>query len=328
MNEAKYNSYSNERFNNYVEEADYIMNKLRKDCLFCQRFFYGKDPKKCNIARLRSKILGDIRSLYGVNVEEYIFNTVVYETLWCKGTWKPLESYDKISTFFAWLRKVARNAILKHLEDEYIITRTPERTVSNTRLALKSQSREVCENVLEDTMVDSPYYDLLRLVYVERLSQKDLEKRLNLKPDELQSQSKEAENALKDVLLRSVNGYEEKILRNKKNNIITVSSDFVAELANWCRDKSDASPFFDVLGTNLNDAAVKEKAVDFLYAFSAKLDWKEEDRYLWRKRFLDNVSPYKLAEEMNRSRGWIDTRYSRLNEKFRKAIREWWRLHT
>ena len=61
MDEKNYNSFDPERLENFEFEADYIMDGLRNDNKFCQRFIYGTDPKKCNIARLRSKIINDIK---------------------------------------------------------------------------------------------------------------------------------------------------------------------------------------------------------------------------------------------------------------------------
>ena len=55
MDEKNYNSFDSERLENFENEAEYIIKKLKTDAKFRQRFIYGTDPKKCNMARLRSK---------------------------------------------------------------------------------------------------------------------------------------------------------------------------------------------------------------------------------------------------------------------------------
>ena len=329
MDEKKYNSYAPERLTDFESDTDYIMDKLQNDEVFCQHFFFDTDVKKCNIARLRRKILNELRDVYHVVIEEYEFNTIVYETLiGNKCDWAPLNTYVKKCTFFAWLRKVARNAVFKRLEKEHAIPEFRYRTVGNTRLTMLSQSRETCEDVLDEMMTDSEYYPLLHAIYVTRKPTTDILKDFNLSAEDFAKKKRKAETALKDKLLRSLCYYEEDVLHDKSSKVIHVSSEFVADIAGWYKSKSDFDPLSDVLGANLNDAEIKERIVSFLYDFSETLDWKEEDRYVWRKRFLENTSPVYLAEQLNRTRGWVDTRYSRLNERFNTAIREWWKKNT
>ena len=53
----------------------------------------------------------------------------------------------------------------------------------------------------------------------------------------------------------------------------------------------------------------------------------KRDCYIWRRRFIQNVASEDVAMEVDRDRGWLDTRYSRLNAKFNKAIKQWWNSH-
>jgi hypothetical protein len=82
-----------------------------------------------------------------------------------------------------------------------------------------------------------------------------------------------------------------------------------------------------VFGTDLSDEEVRVRAKAFLYDFSAKMAWNEQDCYIWRRRFIENVAPTDVALEVNRDRAWLDTRYSQLNRKFKKAIKRWWKAN-
>lgn len=327
MNEQTYNSFDPERLCNFESEADFIMDGLKNNAKFRQRFIYGTDPKKCNMARLRSKIIKDIKDSYHVIVSDETFNEIVYLALWAGGSWKTLDTYGKQCTFFAWLRRVAKNAVMERLEDEHWIPEGRARTVGNTRLTMLSQSEAKCQFVIDELMVGTKYYDLLVLIYVDRLPQKDILKKMNMKEDEYEGARKKADDKLKDALLRSDYSFETDVLHDKSGRMVTVSSEFVADISEWCKVKTGINPFSDVFGSNLSDEEVRVKTVEFLYDFSAKLKWSDEDRFIWRQRFVENMSPVDVAREVGHSRAWLDTRYSRLNKKFDKAIKLWWKSH-
>ena len=347
MDEKNYNSFDPERLENFENEAEEIIKKLKEDAKFRQRFFYGTAPKKCNMARLRSKIIKDIKDNYHVIVSDDTFNEIVYLTLWAGGSWKTLDTYSKQCTFFAWLRSVAKNAVMEMLEDEHWIDEGHTRTVGNTRLTMLSQSEGKCKLVIDELMAGSKYYELLTDIYVERLSKDKILKKMNMEEHDYETFQKKAEYKLKDALLRSDYHFEADVLHDKSARMVTISSDFVADMAELCKVKTGANPLSDVFGTNLSDEEVYQKTVDFLYDFSEKL-WPEKvgnpdeeddkiikknkekaennkrDRLIWCERFIKNTPPMDVADKVNRDRGWLDTRYSRLNEKFEKAIKLWW----
>ena len=340
MNEITYNFNETTQPQNFKAEGDDIIKNLKNKengDNYCYQFFFdtiitddkGKTKKKlCQIASLRSKMIYDFQKDYGVTLKPEDFSSIVYLALWADGTWKPLDSFAGRCSFYAWLRRVARNAIMERLAEEHLIDDVRSRTVGNTRLALLSQSPAKCKMVIDDLMVGSKYHGLLTAIYVDRLSEEMVMKKLHIKDNiEFTAAKKAGENKLKDAMLRSVVYSEEDILRDKKKHVVTVSSEYVADLSEWCKSKTDISPLSDVLGTDLTEEEVRVKTVEFLYVFSAKLKWSEQDRYIWQRRFIINADPESLALEVGRDRGWLDTRYSRLNAKFNKAIKQWWKSH-
>lgn len=339
MNEMTYNFNEMNQPQNFKSEGDEIIKNLKsKDgAMYCCQFFFdtkvtddkGKTKKKlCQIAPLRSKMIFDFQKDYGVTLKPEDFSTIVYLALWADGTWEPLDSYAGRCSFYAWLRRVAKNAIMERLVEEHVIDDVRSRTVGNTRLALLSQSPSKCKMVLDDLMVGTKYHGLLTAIYVDRLPEEKIMKKLHIKNiTEFTAAKKAGENKLKDAMLRSVEYSEEDILRDKRKHIVTVSSEFVADLSEWCKSRTDVSPLADVLGTDLSEEEVRVKTVEFLYDFSEKLNWSDQDRYIWQRRFIVNADPEGLALEVGRSRGWLDTRYSRMNAKFNKAIKRWWKSH-
>ncbi len=320
----------------YKAEGDEFIRNLKSSADYCQQFFFDTEmtdkkgkrkTKTCQIAPLRSKMVYDLQKEYGVTVNPDDFSTVVYLALWAEGTWSPLVSFQGRCSFFAWLRKVARNVVVEWLTEEGLINDVPSRTTGNTRLTLLSRSPTECKMVIDDLMTGSKYYELLTAIYVDRLTKNEIMSRMHTSGEEYESAKKTGEKKLKDALLRSVEVNEEEVLRNKANRVVTVSSDFVTDMAEWCKTKAGANLLSDVFGTDLSDEEVRVRAKAFLYDFSAKMAWNEQDCYIWRRRFIENVAPTDVALEVNRDRAWLDTRYSQLNRKFKKAIKRWWKAN-
>ena len=77
-------------------------------------------------------------------------------------------------------------------------------------------------------------------------------------------------------------------------------------------------------GVDLNHEDLQKKVVDFLYTIPQKLKWTEEERIVWTLRFIEDTAPIEVAERIGRKRSWVDTKYSRLNARFNKAVKDWW----
>ena len=142
--------------------------------------------------------------------------------------------------------------------------------------------------------------------------------------DSLRNLQKKAAADLKDRLIRSDSGYEELVLRDKSPRTIEVSDGFVKEFCMWQEEKSNMNPLADVLGVNLSKKELQNKVVEFLYSIPDLLKWTEEERIVWTLRFIEDTAPVEVAERVGRKRSWVDTKYSRLNTRFNKAIKKWW----
>ena len=360
--------------NNYKTEGDAIINCMkdeRSGAMYSYHFFFdteetderGRRKKKlCQIAPMRSKLVYDLKRYYGVSVNPDYVSTTLYEKVWCNGSFETLSRFEGKSSFYVWLKEVAKNAVLASLVEEGWLNKTGKKTAGNTRLALLSQSPAKCKLVIDEMMGNSQYHDLLIAIYVDRLPAGKIMKRLHFEDAEALKKAKEAGvEKLKDALLRSTDFAEENIVRSKAMQPEMVSTDFVADLSEWAKGKTGVNPLSDVFGTNLTDEEVRLKTVEFLYDFSAKL-WPEKvgedivvnedddektrkkkekqikkkeekektnkrDCYIWRRRFIQNVYAEDVAMEVGHDHKWLDTRYSRLNAVFKKAIRKWWEAH-
>ena len=308
-----------------TEESEEIINRLKSgDQLFAQKFFYSTNTNGCNISRFRSKILANIKQTYKIEVSVEEFGDILYTFLWNEGTWSILDKYSRKSSFFCWLSEVAQHELIRYLEDMKLINVTRERTAGNTRLLGLSIAPEMWEYILNDTMPNGLYKDVLFSTLVERNTEEKMMKSFCLKKEDLHRLQKKAEADLKDRLIRSDRGYEELVLRDKSPRVIEVSEEFAKDFCVWQEGKSNANPLADVLGVDLNHEDLQKKVVDFLYTIPQKLKWTEEERIVWTLRFIEDTAPVEVAERIGRKRSWVDTKYSRLNVRFNKAVKEWW----
>ena len=308
-----------------TEESEEIINRLKSgDQLFAQKFFYSTNTNGCNISRFRSKILANIKQTYKIEVSVEEFGDILYTFLWNEGTWSILDKYSRKSSFFCWLSEVAQHELIRYLEDMKLINVTRERTAGNTRLLGISIAPEMWEYILNDTMPNGLYKDVLFSTLVKRNTEEKMMKSFCLKKEDLHRLQKKAEADLKDRLIRSDRGYEELVLRDKSPRVIEVSEEFAKDFCVWQEGKSNANPLADVLGVDLNHEDLQKKVVDFLYTIPQKLKWTEEERIVWTLRFIEDTAPIEVAERIGRKRSWVDTKYSRLNARFNKAVKEWW----
>lgn len=308
-----------------TEESAEIISRLKSnDQLFAQKFFYGTNPYGCNISRFRSKILSSIKQTYKVDVSVEEFGDILYTFLWNNGTWSVLDKYSRKSSFFCWLAEVAQHEVIRHLEDMKIINVNRERTAGNTRLLGMSVAPETWEYIIEDLMSNGLYKDVLSATLVERKDENVMMRKFEVDAEELHKIQKKAETYLKDRLIRSDSCYEQLVLRDKSTRNIEVSEEFTKEFFQWQEWKNESNPLADVLGVDLGKKELQEKVIDFLYTIPEKLKWTEEERIVWTLRFIEDTAPTEVAERVGRKRSWVDTKYSRLNVRFNKAIKEWW----
>lgn len=308
-----------------TEESDEIISRLKSnDQLFAQKFFYGTNPYGCNISRFRSKILSNIKQTYKVDVPIEEFGDILYTFLWNNGTWSVLDKYSRKSSFFCWLAEVAQHELIRYLEEMKIINVNRERTAGNTRLLGMSVAPEMWEYIINDMMPNGLYKDVLYATLVERKDEKIMVKKFGLDAEDLHKMQKKAEADLKDRLIRSDSNYEELVLRDKSSRNVEVSEEFTKEFFQWQEWKNETNPLADVLGVDLDKKELQEKVVEFLYAIPEKLKWTEEERIVWTLRFIEDTAPAEVAERVGRKRSWVDTKYSRLNVRFNKAIKKWW----
>lgn len=309
----------------YHQESRAIVEQLKCDEKFAYSFLYGNSPVPGkSIARLRSRFKNMIRTSYHIEISDETIATIIYEHLWSDGTWKILNSYDYRSTFFQWLSIIASHQIIKYLDDNGFIKVNRKRTPGNTRIVWKDKDPVVCQMMLDVIIHIPTVHKLLTALYVDRKSQEDIQKEFDFNDENYRLALRASEKTLKVALLNTEHRYED-FLVDKSARKLIVSSDFLTIIGQTTADSYDDSPLREVIGATPEDPDFETKFIDFLYNFSNGLGWSSEDLFVWQSRYIKNMKPDEVAQKLsNRSRPWVDTRFSRLNRQFKNAIREWW----
>ena len=316
---------------NATHESDIslLVKEIKTNEKFASQFFFCKTKGDLSIASIRSHILSQVYETYHVVLQPYEFSTLVYEHIWSEGSWKPLDTCPQNGAFFPWLRTVAFRAVLKHLEENGLIKVHKARTVANTRLDLKNKPLAYCDAVINDLVDDVKMRSFLKAVYVDHLERQEIQKRFDLTEEDFNTLSVKSEAALKKALINRTHPYNDALVDLNQRKI-NLSFDDCIGIDNVAESSEELnSLIYDILDIKYGDPDAKQKVEDFLYEFSNNMPWKAEDKFVFQSRFIKDLTPVEVVKDLpNRSRAWLDTRFSRLNKDFRKAICKWWRDKT
>lgn len=313
-----------------TQESDIslLVKEIKTNEKIACQFFYAKTNDGLSIAPIRSRIISQIYESYQIVIQPYVFSTVLYEYLWDEGTWKPLNTCPRNNAFFPWLRTVAFRAVLKHLEENGLIKVHKARTVANTRLDLDKKTLAYCDAVINDLVDDEKMRSFLKAVYVDHLERQDIQKRFDLTEEDFNTLSVKSEDALKKALINRTHPYNDALVDLNQRKI-NLSFDDCVGIDNVAESSDELSLIYDILDIKFGDPDAKQKVDDFLYEFSNNMPWKAEDKFVFQSRYIKDIPPVEVVKDLpNRSRAWLDTRFSRLKKDFRKAICKWFKDKT
>lgn len=335
------------------EEADWIIAPFKAmDAKYIHDFFYFDQNEDGNggrnVKRIGTKITAWIKSTYKVDLSLDEFSSILFELLVGikadgngnenKGNadssayepWKIFDKYDAKGSFFSWLSSVAQHEVMRVLRKQGRISTPPTRTKGNTRLLGRSVDSETWKKVLRDTPVSERNKVILTAVLVIRLTDEDVAREMKVSVDEFKKLRRKAEADLRDQLLRTKSCYIDIVLRDKnpvKKPIINITDDYAREFKAWQERSDTFKPLAEIFGVNSTGEELHNQVVDFLYSFSESLGWTPEEKLIWQLRFIEEIPAKEVGNRVDRDGGWIDRHYSRLNKKFKKAVKEWYKKH-
>ena len=305
-------------------EGEYIQNKLMEnDQKFAKDFFYDCNPSNINIARLRTRIIREITSSYGVNISPEEVSTIIYSHLWDGGAWKSLKGFKKDGSIYSWIETQARHEVIRQLQSQHRIPMLRKRTVGNTRIAKRQLTKERMGYILDNETLPKVSYNIVKNLYFDKKSPKEIMKHQHWDETTYKKQEKKAMIDLKDTLLRSPENYDD-VLKDKMACNDSVSLDEAQEKGYQMGYEPHAPIMQEVFGLGLSQDEVDDKALQTLHFIAGKVVCSKRDRYIWECRYFENKSPEKLAKELGMKRTNVDNIYSRVNKEFKKAAKDWY----
>lgn len=305
-------------------EGEYIKNKLTSnDTRFAKDFFYGTNPQKANISRLRSRLKNEFYTSYGLTISDKEISTIIYSSIWEEGTWKGLKTFQNTGSIFSWIETKGRHELTAELREQQRIPWERKRTAGNTRLSKRKLTEEMANLILQEETLPSDISQIIRDLYVNKKSPQEIMSQWAWNQEEYDKKVKNATTTLKETLLQSPRDYHD-ILKDKTASNSQISLDEAMQNGCQASFKENQCALVDIFGVSLTDEEIQSKAMETIHHIASTVECTERDRYVWESRYFEDKSPIALSKELNMRRSNVDNIYLRMNKKFQEAVKEWY----
>lgn len=249
--------------------------------------------------------------------------TATYISCW-EDDWAKLRSFKGDTTIHAWVAKIASQAAYQFLVEERYIDGVGKTKTNDYRLTLRSIEDELIRKEIVGMVYVPEMHKALDLYYVKKVNDKELAKAFN-NAEEAKKWLNAGEKTLIEQLLNTENPFAEIALSLKK----AVNPEM--QWQTW-HDKIDDDGVSDnhrnlrdILSRISGEEDWDSNVSSFVKSFINGLGWDDREKDVWMERFFNNTPSLELAEKYHVRNTWIDNTYSRLNKKFKIAIKSWWR---
>jgi len=300
------------RDNALAKVNNIIENAKAAECFF----FVEMAPKM-------SAIAAGYNASFNVDITAEDVSTAAYISCWEDG-WAKLKAFKGDTSVHAWVARIASQATYRMLVEERFIDGVGKTKTNDYRLTIRSIEEKFIRKEIVGLVYVPEMHKALELYYVDKVTDKELADAFS-NADEAKKWLDAGEKTLIEQLLNTENPYAEMALSLKK------AVNLEMQWQSWY-DKIDDDGVSDN-HRDLRDILTHISGVEdwdsnvstFVKSFINGLDWDDREIDVWSERFFNNTPSLELAEKYHVRNTWIDNTYSRLNKKFRIAIRSWWR---
>jgi DNA-directed RNA polymerase specialized sigma24 family protein len=314
--QKKYDVDSNEA---KLSVCDYALKKAQTiigNAKAAERFFYVEMRPKM------SAIAAGYNSSFNVDITAEDVATATYISCW-EDNWAKLRSFKGDTTIHAWVAKIASQATYQMLVEERFIDGVGKTKTNDYRLTIRSIEDKLLRKEIVGMVYVPEMHKALELYYVDKVTDKELAKAFS-NAEEAKKWLNAGEKTLIEQLLNTENPFAEMALSLKK----AVNPEL--QWQPW-HDRIDDDgisdnqrDFRDILTRIYGVEDWDSNVYTFVRSFINGLGWDEREIDVWTERFFNNTPSIELAEKHHVRNTWIDNTYSRLNKKFKIAIKAWW----
>lgn len=279
-------------------------------------FFYEEMAPKM------SAIASGYNTSFNVDITAEDVATATYLSCW-EDNWAKLRAFQGETTIYAWVAKIASQATYQMLVEERFIDGVGKTKTNDYRLTIRSIEDKLLRKEIVGLVYVPKMHKALELYYVDKVTDKELAKAFN-NAEEAKKWLNAGEKTLIEQLLNTENPFAEMALSLKK----AVNPEL--QWQPW-HDRIDDDGVSDN-HRDLRDILTRISGVEdwdsnvstFVRSFINGLGWDEREIDVWTERFFNNTPSLELAEKHHVRNTWIDNTYSRLNKRFKIAIKAWW----
>lgn len=295
-----------------------VVNSIMTDTQFAVNFFFVV------MRPLMTALADSYNRSYNLELEAADISCMSYNA--CKDNdWSRLRSFKGNTTPYAWVARITKQVLHQVLIEERLIQDNIRNTPEDYRLSVRGIEDEALRQVIVDIVKNQEQHKALELYYVKKDTEAALIKAFGT-AEKAKAVLKSAEKALISQLLNceEFNCYADIALSLKKPINPNV------HFQNW-HDRIDDSDvcenqqaFREILCELYCDEDWDKNLLRLVDDIIFKLKWNEVEKTVWKERFYNATPSKELAQQFGVRNTWIDNTYSRLNAKFRIAIRRWW----
>lgn len=298
------------------ERALQMMNNIINNEQEAKRFFLvDMYPKMASLARGYNRMFD-----LSINPDELA--CVTYLACW-ENDWARLRTFKGDTTPHAWIAQIASKVTYQHLVDEKYIPAVNSTKANNYRLTVRGIENPHLRQDIVDLVYVPKLHKILSLYYVDKVADEEIYKIFGGK-ETAQKTLKTAQKALIEQLLFTENPYADMALSSKK----PINPEVEFQPWHDCIDESDVSVnkqfFRDTLSRIFNSNDWDSNTMTLIDKVVDSLPWSEEDKYIWRERFISKTPSLELAEMFHVRDSYINLRFSHLNKAFLIKVKKWW----
>ena len=297
---------------NALAKVNNIINNVKA----AENFFYKEMmPKMAAIA-------AGYNMSFNVDISADDVATATYISCW-EDDWAKMRAFHGETSVHAWVAKIASQAAYQFLVEERYIDGVGKTKTNDYRLTIRSIEDDLIRKEIVGLVYIPEMHKALDLYYVKKVSDKELANAFS-NAEDAKKWLNAGEKTLIEQLINTENPYAEMALSLKK----AVNPEMLWQT--W-HDKIDDDgvsdnhrELRDILARIYSEEDWDSNVSSFVKSFINGLGWDDREKDVWMERFFNNTPSLELAEKYHVRNTWIDNTYSRLNKKFRIAIKSWW----
>lgn len=257
----------------------------------------------------------------------------VHTGMYDMGKWTRLKNYRGDCSFKSWIYMCVRQIVFNEFDRQRVVKKS-------SSLRLKKELLKSLGNSYERKMViglvkESQLRHILSCKYLKMMTDREIMGEMNMSEEQYKKSVRVAEKALVEALSevqmlpykrddgKIVNLTTEVLGYRDARKQIYISDDESEKMLKSLPEDNDYDELNELLSELYPQVHSELRYRCFVLDRLDELELSETDETIFIERLLNNEAPKSLARRFDKSRSYIDSRYSQLRAKFKKYAAYW-----